>query len=226
MKTWWKRLLPLMLVAVVALVAACGDDSEDRDDRVAARGAEHGGSGRVERCRDRSCRYGGGGGTGDVKVVSDLPLQGASGAQSKTLAQAMALYLEQQGGKAGSFTVTYESKDDSTAAAAKWDPTTCSANAQGYAGDDKIVGVLGTFNSGCAKLEVPILNQANVGHGLARQHRRRPDARRPGHPRPASRTATTRPASATTRASSRRTTSRVRPPRSSCRSWASSRSTS
>jgi len=26
MKIWWKRLLPLMLIAVVALVAACGDD--------------------------------------------------------------------------------------------------------------------------------------------------------------------------------------------------------
>ena len=99
---------------------------------------------------------------GNFKVVSDLPMQGASGAQSKTLVQAMQLYLEQQGGAAGDYAIEFEAKDDSTAAAAKWDPTTCSANAQAYAGDDSILGVIGTFNSGCAKLEVPILNQAGV----------------------------------------------------------------
>jgi branched-chain amino acid transport system substrate-binding protein len=74
----------------------------------------------------------------------------------------MQLFLEQQGGRAGNFGIEYESKDDSTAAAAKWDPTTCSANAQAYAGDDSVIGVIGTFNSGCAALEIPILNQANV----------------------------------------------------------------
>ena len=182
MKIWWKRLLPLMLIAVVALVAACGDDDEG-DATSAAESAAADVSSAVESAgseaesvaseAESAVSEATGEATaaessaaaptgGNFKVVSDLPLQGASGAQSKTLVQAMQLYLEQQGGAAGNYAIEFESKDDSTAAAAKWDPTTCSANAQAYAGDDSILGVIGTFNSGCAKLEVPILNQAGV----------------------------------------------------------------
>jgi branched-chain amino acid transport system substrate-binding protein len=159
MNTWWKRLLPLMLVAVLALVAACGGD-DDSDTSDATTAAAEGTSAPAD--TGAASEPAGDATGGDFKIVSDLPLQGASGAQSKTLNQAIALYLEQQGGKAGNFNITFEAKDDSTAAAAKWDPTTCSANAQAYAGDDKILGVLGTFNSGCAALEIPILNQASV----------------------------------------------------------------
>ena len=104
MKTWWKRLLPLMLVAVVALIAACGDDSEDETTESAA-APSTAAPAESSAADTAAADTGGGGGTGDVKVVTDLPLQGASGAQSETLAQAMALYLEQQGGKAGGFTV-------------------------------------------------------------------------------------------------------------------------
>jgi len=189
MKTWWKRLLPLMLVAVVALVAACGDDEDEgtteaaapttaaaetsaADTAAADTGAADTGAadtGAADTAAtgeatgesapaDTSAPPSG----GNFKVVSDLPLQGASGAQSKTLVQAIQLYLERQGNRAGNYGIEYESVDDSTAAAAKWDPTTCSANAQRYAGEENILGVIGTFNSGCAALEIPILNQAGV----------------------------------------------------------------
>jgi branched-chain amino acid transport system substrate-binding protein len=177
MKIWWKRLLPLMLIAVVALVAACGDDDESSSSAesaaVEASSAAESVATEAESAVESAASEATGAASeaessaaaptgGSFKVVSDLPLQGASGAQSKTLAQAIQLYLEQQGGAAGNYAITYESKDDSTAAAAKWDPTTCSSNAQAYAGDESIIGVLGTFNSGCAALEIPILNQANV----------------------------------------------------------------
>ena len=183
MKIWWKRLLPLMLIAVVALVAACGDDDEgdassaaesaaaDVSSAVESAGSEAASAGESVASEAESAASEATGGAessaaaptgGNFKVVSDLPLQGASGAQSKTLVQAMQLYLEQQGGAAGNYAIEYESVDDSTAAAAKWDPTTCSSNAQRYAGEEDIIGVIGTFNSGCAALEIPILNQANV----------------------------------------------------------------
>src|SRR5207253_1150347 len=32
-----------------------------------------------------------------------------------------------------------------------------------YAGDKSVIGIVGTFNSGCAKIIVPILNRANPG---------------------------------------------------------------
>ena len=56
-----------------------------------------------------------GGGGEAVKIVSDLPLQGSSAGQTETMVNAIKLYLEQIGGKAGDFTVSYESFDDSTA---------------------------------------------------------------------------------------------------------------
>jgi branched-chain amino acid transport system substrate-binding protein len=103
-----------------------------------------------------------GGGGKAVKIVSDLPLQGSSAGQTETMVNAIKLYLEQIGGKAGDYTVTYESFDDSTAAKGAWDEATCAANARKYVEDEAILGVLGTFNSGCAKIEVPIANEASL----------------------------------------------------------------
>ena len=74
--------------------------------------------------------------------------------------------LKQAGGKAGKFTVQLVNCDDATAQAASWDSATCTANAKGYARNSSIVGLLGTFNSGCAVIEMPITNRA-PGGGIA-----------------------------------------------------------
>jgi branched-chain amino acid transport system substrate-binding protein len=65
--------------------------------------------------------------------------------------------------KAGKYTVGYQGCDDSTAQAGRYDPAVCSSNARAYASEKKVIGVLGTFNSGCSKLELPILNRAPGG---------------------------------------------------------------
>jgi branched-chain amino acid transport system substrate-binding protein len=97
-------------------------------------------------------------------IASDLPLQGAGRAQTLAMQSAVQYVLEKQYNfKAGRFTVGYQACDDSTAAAAKWDPAKCSSNARAYAADRSVLGVLGTFNSGCAKLVIPILNRAPGG---------------------------------------------------------------
>ena len=61
----------------------------------------------------------------EVVVGIDLPQQGSSKDASVSTVNAMQLYLEQQGGKAGKYKVTLKSYDDSTAAAGKWDATQC-----------------------------------------------------------------------------------------------------
>jgi branched-chain amino acid transport system substrate-binding protein len=71
--------------------------------------------------------------------------------------------LEQRNWLAGDLSVGFQSCDDSTAQAAKWDSGKCSQNAQAYAGNSKVIGVIGTFNSGCAAIEIPVLNQAPGG---------------------------------------------------------------
>jgi branched-chain amino acid transport system substrate-binding protein len=105
---------------------------------------------------------GGGGGGNTIDVYSSLPLQGASSAQTGPLVNGIKLALSEAGGKAGTFTVNYTSLDDSTAAAGKWDPAACAANARKVAVDPKAVYYIGEFNSGCSEVTIPILNQGGI----------------------------------------------------------------
>jgi branched-chain amino acid transport system substrate-binding protein len=105
-----------------------------------------------------------GSGSPQYLIATDLPLQGAGRAQLLAMQQAVQFVLEKQYKfKVGKFTVGYQGCDDSTAQTGAWDPAKCSSNARAYAADKSVLGVLGTFNSGCAKLIVPILNRAPGG---------------------------------------------------------------
>src|SRR3954452_3744944 len=96
-------------------------------------------------------------------IASDLPLQGPARTQALEMSKAIAFVLQQHGWRAGPYTLAYQSCDDSTAAAQMWDPRKCAANARAYARNRDVVGVIGTFNSGCAEVALPILNQAANG---------------------------------------------------------------
>jgi len=89
-------------------------------------------------------------------------LQGASTSQTNPLVNGIKLALAQAGGKAGHWTVNYQSLDDSTAAAGKWDPGQTAANARKAATDPKAVFYIGEFNSGASQVSIPILNQAGL----------------------------------------------------------------
>ena len=108
---------------------------------------------------------GGGGASGGGKtltVYSSLPLQGASRPQTTALVNGIKLALEQAGGKAGDFTIKYESLDDSTAQAGSWTPEATQANARKAAQDDSTALYIGEFNSGASAVSIPILNEAGV----------------------------------------------------------------
>jgi branched-chain amino acid transport system substrate-binding protein len=102
-------------------------------------------------------------GTGDNLIASDLPLQGAVRTQTVQMGKAIAFVLGQAGWKAGNTTLAYQACDDSTAQAGKWDSGKCSTNANAYAQDSSVIGVIGTFNSGCAEIIAPVLNRAPNG---------------------------------------------------------------
>ena len=97
-----------------------------------------------------------------IDIYSSLPLQGASTAQTDPLVNGMNLALSEAGGKAGPFTVNYQSLDDSTAQAGKWDPTQTEANARKVAMDPKAVFYIGEFNSAASKVSIPILSQVGI----------------------------------------------------------------
>jgi len=96
-------------------------------------------------------------------VSTDLPLQGGSKDQSDTTNEAVALLIKQAGGKAGKYNITLKKYDDSTAAKGSWDDAQCAKNAQAHVANRNEVAVMGTYNSGCAKIIVPVLNQDPKG---------------------------------------------------------------
>ncbi|HEX7347331.1 MAG TPA: branched-chain amino acid ABC transporter substrate-binding protein [Candidatus Limnocylindrales bacterium] len=125
-----------------------------------------------------ACSGGGGGGAskGEIEIWSSLPRQGSSKAQTDTIVNAINMAIEEKGGSVGGYTIKYVDKDDSTAAAGKWDEATEIKNANDAVANDKLVAYIGTFNSGAAKLSIPILcgkgivmiSPANTGVGLTK----------------------------------------------------------
>jgi branched-chain amino acid transport system substrate-binding protein len=103
-----------------------------------------------------------GGDKGEIEIWSSLPRQGSSKAQTDTIVNAINMALEEAGGKAGGYTIVYKDVDDSTAAAGKWDEATEIKNANDAVANDKLVAYIGTFNSGAAKLSIPILCKKGI----------------------------------------------------------------
>lgn len=98
-----------------------------------------------------------------LTISTDLPLQGSSFDSNDSTNKAIALYLKQIKYKAGKYTVKLKIYDNATAAKGGWDDAKCAANAQAHVANKTEVAVMGTYNSGCAKIIVPILNQAPGG---------------------------------------------------------------
>jgi branched-chain amino acid transport system substrate-binding protein len=154
-----------LVVGVLALTAAgCGGDDDDGDGGAADTSASDGGGG-VEALPSSMCSdiEFEGDGEPDVLVASDLPLQGSSRTQTIQMTEAIRKVLADASYKAGDVNVAYQSCDDATAQAAKWDSAKCNQNAQQYASNEKVIAVLGTFNSGCAAIIIPVLNEAPGG---------------------------------------------------------------
>ena len=157
--------LALLIGALALTAAGCGGDDDGGGADTAAEEGGGGGGEEVEPLPSSSCTgvEFEGEGEPDVIVASDLPLQGSSRSQTIQMTKAIRRVLTDNGWKAGDVNVGYQSCDDSTAQAGKWDSGKCSQNAKAYAQNENVVAVLGTFNSGCAAIIIPVLNRAPGG---------------------------------------------------------------
>lgn len=139
-----QKLLVAASVCVFALgLAACGSKKKDKTTGTTASGTTSGGS-------------------KNLTIYSSLPLQGASGAQSKAINNGATIALEQAGGKVGSFNIKFVPLDDSTAAAGKADDAQTGQNARKAVQDKSTIAYLGEYNSGASKISLPILNKAGI----------------------------------------------------------------
>jgi branched-chain amino acid transport system substrate-binding protein len=141
-------------IAVALVIASCGG-GDSKTSSVQAIDAS---------CGD--VQYSGSGEPSKL-IVSDLPLQGDSAERSKQQNDAIVQEIARKGWQAGNNTqVAFQACDDSLASTGEWDENLCRSNAQAYAANPDVIGVIGTYNSGCAAVEIPVLNKAPSG-GLA-----------------------------------------------------------
>lgn len=101
-----------------------------------------------------------------VRIVSSLPLTGSANTQCTSMVNGIRMAIEEAGGKvtiAGTtYELAYDSWDDASAQAGKWDPQVEGANARKAIADPDVLVYIGTYNSGAAKVSMPTLNAAGL----------------------------------------------------------------
>ncbi len=143
-------------VALLFSLAACSAQSGSGSGSAASKPATSGSAPTTA----PAASSGGSGGT--VKIFSSLPMTGSSLGQTQTIVNAIRMAVEERGGKAGDLTVVYEALDDATPAKGAWDEGKEAENANRAVNDPDVVAYIGTFNSGAAKVAIPILNRADL----------------------------------------------------------------
>ena len=97
-----------------------------------------------------------------IKIVSSLPRTGSANAQAQTIVNGIKMAIDEVGGKIGDYSIAYEDWDDASPERGQWDPAIEAGNAQKAVKDPDVMAYIGTYNSGAAKIAMPILNQAHL----------------------------------------------------------------
>lgn len=97
-----------------------------------------------------------------IRIVSSLPRTGSAKAQTDTIVNGIKMALEEAKYQVGNFKIEYLDMDDASAAAAQWTPEQEASNAKRAVSDDDVMVYLGPYNSGAAKISMPILNTAGL----------------------------------------------------------------
>jgi len=97
-----------------------------------------------------------------IKIVSSLPRTGSAKAQTDTIVNGIKIALGEADYQAGEFDIVYADWDDATAGAGQWTAEAETANANRAVRDPDVMVYLGTYNSGAAKISMPILNKADL----------------------------------------------------------------
>ena len=105
---------------------------------------------------------GGGTAKGTIQIWSELPRQGSSKGQTDTIVNAIKFKLDSVNNTVDGWTIKYSDRDDSTAAAGKWTQEQATALATEASTTADLAAYIGTFNSGAAKIVIPVLCAAGI----------------------------------------------------------------
>ncbi|MCC7368915.1 MAG: branched-chain amino acid ABC transporter substrate-binding protein [Chloroflexi bacterium] len=99
---------------------------------------------------------------GPIKIVSSLPRIGPAKTQTDSIVFAIKLALDEVSSRVDGAQIVYEDWDDATAERNAWDAGKEAENAQKAAADPDAMVYLGPYNSGAARVAIPILNGADL----------------------------------------------------------------
>jgi branched-chain amino acid transport system substrate-binding protein len=94
-------------------------------------------------------------------IVSDLPMEDTAHTAMHQMTQAIKLTLKERAFRAGRFRVGYVACDDS-GPAGHWSAARCVHDARLAARHPHVVGVVGTLDSGCARVALPALARGGL----------------------------------------------------------------
>ncbi len=100
--------------------------------------------------------------SGQLAIYSSLPLQGPTADISEQIVGGEKLALAAAHGRAGPFTIHYDSLDDSSLTTGRWDPGVTATDAKTAAQDTSTIAYLGDFNSGATAVSLPLINAAGI----------------------------------------------------------------
>jgi branched-chain amino acid transport system substrate-binding protein len=99
---------------------------------------------------------------GPIKIVSSLPRNGNAKPQTDSIVTAIKMALDELGSKVDGASLVYEDLDDSSTARNAWDEEKEAENANRAVNDPDVMLYIGPYNSGAARISIPILNQADL----------------------------------------------------------------
>jgi branched-chain amino acid transport system substrate-binding protein len=106
------------------------------------------------------CNRSGGGNT--LKLVSSMPRTGSARGQTDTIANGIKMAIDEYGGEIAGMKIEYEDWDDADASNQSWQAELEGANAQRAINDPDVMAYIGPYNSGAAKVSMPLLNEAGL----------------------------------------------------------------
>lgn len=99
---------------------------------------------------------------GTLTILSSLPRTGSANAQTTTIVNGIKLAISEVGGQVDGWKINYQDLDDASPQRGNWDPAVEAQNANSASKDADCIAYIGTFNSGAAKVAMPILNRAGI----------------------------------------------------------------
>jgi branched-chain amino acid transport system substrate-binding protein len=97
---------------------------------------------------------------GTIKLYTSWPMQGAMIPEGTAMKRAVDLAVEHAGGMVAGFKVEVINLDDASPVTGSWDGTVEAENAQKAVADSDAMVYIATYNSGAAKVSMPITNKA------------------------------------------------------------------